>query len=332
MKTRAKILNFILIIVILTTLTGCSKKTDNTEIAKNKESSNILKIGFIVSEFNDTESLDALNTIDNFAETHNIEIIETASKTNKSLLENMDLIAGKGGKGIIISAPDPKLGSAIVSRAKRLDVKVLSIRNRFINLDNTYIQKVPYLGISLKETSKLITETILDILKVNDWDITETAVFLFNKNEYSSYQSCILLAKNSLNKNGFLEDNVITDTPIPSPDGPIFSVSNFEKTQTNKFKNVIIYSFKLKNITKSLAALEAKYKYSKKNIVGFAADYTTDFKKRNLPSNYYGSIYINPREYGYKATKLVYNWVINKKEPPLNSIIKTKFVKNPNYK
>jgi L-arabinose transport system substrate-binding protein len=162
-KNIALLLKSFLILIITILISSCSKESDSPKEQKNKNKtdSELIKIGFIVRGFNDKDSLEAINTIDKFAASHNIEVIETTSKTNKSLLKNMDFLNEKGAKGIIISAPDPRLGSAIASRAERLGVKIISIRNKFVNIDGTFMQEVPYLGISLEKTSDLISETML---------------------------------------------------------------------------------------------------------------------------------------------------------------------------
>jgi DNA-binding LacI/PurR family transcriptional regulator len=327
-------LKFLLIFGLIIISTSCSKETETTKEQKkeNKVSSGLIKIGFIVRGFNDKDSLEAINTIDKFAASHNIEVIETASITNKSLLKNMDFLGSKGAKGIIISAPDPRLGSAIASRSERLGIKIISIRNKLVNMDGSFMQKIPYLGISLEKTSNLIADTILKILNDKKWNISKTAIILLNENPNTSFQNCIELIDNNLNKRGISDHSIISETPIPSPDGLILSPTNLSKAKSHKYKNIIIYGFDMDIVIKLIGIFKKSYNYPLDNVVGFSTDFSSDFSEVNVPSNYYGSIYINPREYGYKATELLYNWIIEDKKPPVNTVIPTNFINNPKFK
>ena len=322
------------IIVVTFSIISCSNEPEKPNIQKKegKKSGILLKIGFIIKDFNDKYSLKKFKTIDKFAKQHNLEIIETTSKTNKALLNNLDLLKNKGVKGIIVSVPDPRLGPSIVSRSKRLGIKIISIQNRFLNIDGTYMQKVPHIGISIEKTSNMISDTVLNILNERKWNISNTAILFLKENSETLYQDCINLTCNILKKNDVQDSNIIIETPIPSPNGLIVSFPNLQKIRAQKYKNVIIYGFNMNTVIRLLKILETSYKHEYKNVTGFSTDFLSDSSKGDIPSNYYGSIHINLDECAYKTTELMYNWIAKDEKPPLNYEVPIRLIKNPKYK
>ncbi|STW13703.1 L-arabinose-binding periplasmic protein AraF [Klebsiella pneumoniae subsp. rhinoscleromatis] len=51
--------------------------------------------------------------------------------------------AASGAKGFVICTPDPKLGSAIVAKARGYDMKVITVDDQFVNAKGKPMESVP---------------------------------------------------------------------------------------------------------------------------------------------------------------------------------------------
>lgn len=51
--------------------------------------------------------------------------------------------AASGAKGFVICTPDPKLGSAIVAKARGYDMKVIAVDDQFVNAKGKPMDTVP---------------------------------------------------------------------------------------------------------------------------------------------------------------------------------------------
>jgi simple sugar transport system substrate-binding protein len=328
-KEGYKIIGYFLLVTIPIYIIGCSREPQRT-ISKNDK--NTVKMGYIFQTSDNKNIIKALNTIENFTKNYNAEIIATTGNTNTSILKNIDYLSTKDVKGIIISAVNAKLGPAILARSKRLGIKIISIQNNLVDANGTYIRDIPHVGVSIKTTSLLISNTILKIIKEKNWNTSNTAILLLKENNDSSFETCIKLIDNTLRKKNIPSGSIISENPIPSPDGIIVSPKNTAKIKKHKYKNIVIYGFKRNKLINLLKIFKNAYNYQTNNVIGFSTTYSTNFNNHTLPPNYYGSIFINQKQYGYKTTELLYKWILNNEIPPTNVIIPVKLIKNPNSK
>ena len=59
-------------------------------------------------------------------------LLKLRSRMGKTL-NAIDSLAASGAKGFVICTPDPKLGSAIVAKARGYDMKVITVDDQFVN-------------------------------------------------------------------------------------------------------------------------------------------------------------------------------------------------------
>ncbi len=59
--------------------------------------------------------------------------------------------AASGAKGFVICTPDPKLGSAIVAKARGYDMKVITVDDQFVNAKGKPMESVPLVMMAASE-------------------------------------------------------------------------------------------------------------------------------------------------------------------------------------
>ncbi len=66
-------------------------------------------------------------------------------------LNAIDSLAASGAKGFVICTPDPKLGSAIVAKARGYDMKVITVDDQFVNAKGKPMESVPLVMMAASE-------------------------------------------------------------------------------------------------------------------------------------------------------------------------------------
>ncbi|SUB34713.1 L-arabinose-binding periplasmic protein precursor [[Pasteurella] mairii] len=91
-------------------------------------SSEIIKLGYLVKQPEEpwfqTEWAFADKAAKNLGD---VEIIKMAIPDGEKTLNAIDNLAASGAKGFVICAPDPRLGPAIIAKARAYDLKVIAV-------------------------------------------------------------------------------------------------------------------------------------------------------------------------------------------------------------
>ncbi|MCF7791764.1 MAG: hypothetical protein K9L78_01375 [Victivallales bacterium] len=312
-------------------LSSCSK-ADKKQKKKTTSSLPKIKVGYIVKELYSKFSTETIATTDKFAALHNVEIIVTTAKTNKALLVNMDKLHSEGAESAVISAPNPDLGPVIYSRAERLGLKVIAVKNRLLNIDGSYLNKVPYIGLSVEKTGNVITKVVLETLKNSAVDLSTTGILFLKSEDNSIFQECLEEARDRLKQNNIPEKSIFICNTIPAPDSVIASNEGLARIKDGDYKTWIIFGFNAKMTSKVAELVATKYRHTLKDIHYFTVRYARNtYSKNETSENLIGFLYINPEKIGYSAIDLAYKWITKGEKPPATTGIKPKFIKNPNY-
>ena len=87
-------------------------------------------------------------------------------------------LAAQGAKGFVICTPDPKLGPAIMAKAKSYDLKVITVDDQFLNAKGEPMVDVPLVmmaataAIGERQGSELYKE-----MTKRKWDVASTGVW-----------------------------------------------------------------------------------------------------------------------------------------------------------
>ena len=86
------------------------------------------------------------------------EVIKIAVPDGEKTLNAIDSLAASGAKGFVICTPDPKLGSAIVAKARGYDMKVIAVDDQFVNAKGKPMDTVPLVMMAAVEGDTLDPE------------------------------------------------------------------------------------------------------------------------------------------------------------------------------
>ncbi|EHC0806909.1 substrate-binding domain-containing protein [Escherichia coli] len=92
-----------------------------------------LKLGFLVKQPEEPWFQTEWKFADKAGKDLGFEVIKIAVPDGEKTLNAIDSLAASGAKGFVICTPDPKLGSAIVAKARGYDMKVIAVDDQFVN-------------------------------------------------------------------------------------------------------------------------------------------------------------------------------------------------------
>ena len=91
--------------------------------------------------------------------------------------------AASGAKGFVICTPDPKLGSAIVAKARGYDMKVIAVDDQFVNAKGKPMDTVPLVMMAATKIGERQGRELYKEMQKRGWDVKESAVMAITANE-----------------------------------------------------------------------------------------------------------------------------------------------------
>lgn len=95
----------------------------------------------------------------------------------------IDSLAASGAKGFVICTPDPKLGSAIVAKARGYDMKVIAVDDQFVNAKGKPMDTVPLVMMAATKIGERQGQELYKEMQKRGWDVKESAVMAITSNE-----------------------------------------------------------------------------------------------------------------------------------------------------
>ena len=248
-------------------------------------------------------------------------------------LSAIDSLASVGAKGFVICTPDVRLGPAIMMRAKKHGMKVITVDDRFVK-NNNYMKEVPYVGMSAIDIGRGSGKIAMEEAKRRNWDISQTGVCLVTKTELDTTRERTEGQYETLVKNGMPEKNIFKANQKTMDLPGAYNITNIILTQNTNFKNWIILGVNDTAAIGGVRAAEGKG-YKASNVIGIGingTDGVTEFKK-DEPTGFLGSMLLSPNIEGYKTTEMLIDWIREGKEPPLElKIGDATFITRDNWK
>lgn len=102
-----------------------------------------MKLGFLVKQPEEHWFQTEWAFADKAGKDLGFSVIKIAVPDGEKTLNAIDSLAASGAKGFVICTPDPKLGSAIMAKAKSYNLKVIAVDDQFVNAKGKPMESVP---------------------------------------------------------------------------------------------------------------------------------------------------------------------------------------------
>lgn len=304
--------------------TSCSKQPQADTAASGGASAGTkpgaVKIGFLVKQPEEPWFQLEWKFAEQASKDLGFALVKIGTTDGEKVLAAIDNLAAGGAQGFIICTPDTKLGPAIVAKAKANNLKLLSVDDRFIGPDGQPMKNVHYLGISAGKIGEDVGKTLAAEFKKRGWNAAETAVCAVTFDELATAKERTDGAIAMLTEAGFPKENIFR-APVRTTDIPgSFDAVNTLLTQRPNVKRWLICGFNDNAVLGAVRAFEGRG-FGPDTAIGIGingTDCIVELEKEK-PTAFFGSMLLSAKDHGYKTCEMMYKWIKDGVEPPLDT-------------
>ncbi|WP_175917884.1 arabinose ABC transporter substrate-binding protein [Burkholderia pyrrocinia] len=277
-----------------------------------------VKIGFLVKQPDDPWFQDEWRFADQAAKERHFTLIKIATPSGEKVSTALDSLAAQKAQGVIICAPDVKLGPGIAAKAKRAGIKLMSVDDQLVDGHGAPLQGVPHMGISAYKIGQQVGQAIVDETTRRGWNPAEVGIIRLAYDQLPTARERTTGAVDALKAAGFPAANVIDAPEMTTDTEGAFNAANIALTKHANFKRWVAFGSNDDTTVGAVRAAEGR---------GIGADAMVavgingsqialnEFAKPK-PTGFYGSILLNPRQHGYQTSINMVDWITKNQAPP----------------
>jgi L-arabinose transport system substrate-binding protein len=292
---------------------GCSDR-DN---ADGKQDT--IRIGFLVKQPEELWFQNEWKFAQRCADKYGFELIKIGTPDGEKLLNAIDVLAAKGAQGFVVCTPDVRLGPGVMAKAKSYNMKVFTVDDQFVGANGDFMD-VPYMGLSAKAIGRQVGEELYAEFVRRGWPVEETAACAITFDELNTVKERTDGTTEALIEAGFPADKIYRGaekhTDVPSA----LDAANAVLTQHQEVKRWLVFSVNDEGVLGALRAMEGRG-YSADDVIAIGIGAGTglmEFEKET-PTGYFATCMISPLRHGYESTELLYKWIKDGIEPPMDT-------------
>ena len=279
-----------------------------------------VKIGFLVKQPEEPWFQLEWKFADQAAKELGFTLVKIGATDGEKVLAAIDNLAAGGAQGLVICTPDTHLGPGIVAKARAAGLKLITVDDQFVGANGQPMTKVPHRGISAGTIGEAVGQTLAAEMKKRGWTAADTAVCAATFDELATAKERTDGAINALRAAGF-PANRIFKAPQRTADIPgSFDATNVLLTQQPAVKHWLVCGNNDSAVLGAVRALEGRG-FTAETAVGVGingTDCIVEFEKAK-PTPFFGSMLLSAKSHGYETTKMMFAWIKDGKEPPLDT-------------
>ena len=288
------------------------------------EANESVKIGFLVKQPEEPWFQTEWRFADKAAkDIGGVEIIKIAVPDGEKTLNAIDNLAANGAKGFVICTPDPKLGPAIMAKARAYDLKVMTVDDQFLNAAGEPMTNVPLIMMAATEIGEKQGQELYKEMQNRKWDVNDTAVLAITADELDTARRRTEGSIDALKKAGFPAEKIFK-SPTKSNDIPgALDAANSMLVQHPKVKNWLIVGMNDNTVLGGVRATEGQG-FKPENVIGIGINGVDAVNELSKPraTGFHGSLLPSPDIHGYDSVKALYEWIKNDTEPEKFTAVK----------
>ncbi len=314
---RAVVLSLVALLALAAA--GCGPKTETAAPAAAPKPGAV-RIGFLVKQPEEPWFQLEWKFADQAAKDLGFTLIKNGAPDGEKVLAAIDNLAANGAQGFIVCAPDTRLGPAIVAKAKAAGLKLLAVDDQFIGPDGKPMAQVHYLGISARKIGAAVGETLAAEFKRRQWPVAETAVLAMTYDELATAKERTDGAIDALVAAGIPADR-IHKAPQRTTDIPgALEAATTLLTRHPGVKYWLVCGNNDNGVLGAVRALEGR-RIPVENAVAVGingTDCIAELEKAK-PTSFHGSMLLSAKAHGYRTAEMMYRWIKDGVEPPLDT-------------
>ena len=278
-----------------------------------------VRIGFVVKQPEEPWFQKEWRFAGEAADRFGFRLIRIGATDGDRVLSAIDTLAAKNAGGFVICTPDPRLGAAIVERARADELKLMTVDDRLIGPDGRPIAGVPHVGISAVAIGRLAGETMAAEARRRGWSLGETGLLRLAYDSLETARDRTLGARTALVAAGLPAAQVF-DAPQRTTDTEgAFTAADPVLTRTGRIRRWFVAGLNDESVLGGVRAAEGLGLRAPDVIgvgIGGSGTAEAEFKKPD-PTGFYASILLSPRRHGYDTALAMFRWVTQGVAPPL---------------
>jgi L-arabinose transport system substrate-binding protein len=266
------------------------------------------------------------------ADKDGFDLITLGATDGDQVLPKIENAAAQGAKGLIICAPDVRLGPAIVARADQRGMKLMSVDDQLIDAAGKPLD-VHHVGISARKIGNTVGEDLFAEMTKRGWKPDDTALLLETRDELDTAHQRTEGAAEGLTGKGFPAANIFR-APQKTTDVPGGrDAATVVLTQHPNVKHWLIAGMNDAAVMGAVRATEA-FNIKPENVIGIGinGDAALEDLKKPLPTGLFGSILLQAKRHGYDTSDMMFKWITKGTEPPKITYTDGILITRDNYK
>jgi L-arabinose transport system substrate-binding protein len=332
MKKPSRLLLFIFTAVGLSLVAGCDKKSVTSTPAAGPAVPAKIKIGFLVKQPEEPWFQFEWKGAEAAGASNGFEVIKLGVTDGEKVMAAIDNLATVGAKGFVICTPDVRLGPAIVNKAKQNGLKLITVDDQLVAAGGKFMTDVHYLGMSASKIGESVGVALAAEMKQRGWPANETGVCVITFEELDTARARTDGAIGVLKAAGLAADRIFK-APQKTTDIPgSFDAANILLTQKGDVKHWLIAGMNDNAVLGAVRATEGRG-FSAGNVIGIGINGTDciDELRKSKPTGFFGSMLVSAPQEGFKTAEMVYHWVKDGTEPPLDTRTVGIFITRENF-
>lgn len=303
---------------------GCKKKESTTELAATpgaaaSTSTAKVKIGFLVKQPEEPWFQYEWRGAEKAGAQYGFEVIKLGVADGEKTMAAIDNIAVSGAQGFVICTPEVQLGPAIVNRAKQKGLKIVTVDDQFVS-GGKFMTDVPYLGMSASKIGESQGKALYNEMKKRGWSGDDTAVCAITFEELNTARERTDGSIAALKEAGIPAARIFK-APQKTTDIPgSFDAASILLTQHPEVKRWLILGMNDSAVMGAVRAVEARG-FTAETAVGIGINGTDclDELRKPKPTPFFGSMLVSAPWEGFRTAEILYQWIHDGKEPPLDT-------------
>ncbi|ALX16091.1 sugar ABC transporter substrate-binding protein [Burkholderia cepacia JBK9] len=277
-----------------------------------------VKIGFLVKQPDDPWFQDEWRFAEQAAKEKHFTLIKIATPSGEKVSTALDSLAAQKAQGVIVCAPDVKLGPGIAAKAKRAGMKLMSVDDQLVDGHGAPLPGVPHMGISAYKIGQQVGQAIADETRRRGWNPAEVGIIRIAYDQLPTARERTAGAVDALKAAGFPAANVFDAPEMTADTEGAFNAANIALTKHANFKRWVAFGSNDDTTVGAVRAAEGRGIGADAMVaVGINGSQVAlnEFAKPK-PTGFYGSILLNPRQHGYQTSIDMYDWITKNQAPP----------------
>ena len=299
---------------------SCSKSPDSTSGSGKSAKAGEVKIGFYVKQPEEPWFQLEWKFAEQAAKDLVFTLVKTGGNDGEKALAAIDTFAAGGAHGFVMCIPDTKLGPAVANKARAANLKFISVDDRFLGSDGQPMKNVHYLGISAQKIGEDVGKLLAAEMKKRGFAPADTAVCAVTFDELATAKERTDGASAALIAAVFPKDRIFR-AAMRTPDIPgSLDATNTLLTQQPNVKHWLVCGTNDNAVLGAIRALEGRG-FPAESCVGIGingTDCIVELEKAK-PTSFHGSMLLSAKEHGYKTSEMLYKWIKDGVEPPLDT-------------